>query len=270
MLSASCANAGVCHETDPGYHWHGQRRGPLEFAIFQYTIAGEGELIFDGKRLPVRAGEAMLLHVPHNHCYLLPRTPGAYWEFFYISMWGAELMRLWRKATASIGPVMPMRKNSPELKLAMQLCLSHLSEAPVSKCKSSALVYTFGMSMLERAGGSVIARGARPPRTPAIARAIQLCEKNLHRPMGVPEMAEAAGFSQYHFSREFQKHEGTSPGRFLLNARLKKAATLLTTTTLPIPEVARACGFTDPNYFTRAFTRNTRMPPGAFRRSGLF
>jgi len=75
------------------------------------------------------------------------------------------------------------------------------------------------------------------------------CEKNV----SISEMAEMAGLSRRHFTREFRKTTGQSLGEYLSGLRMRRACELLRKGGRSISEVALACGFQDGNYFSRKF-----------------
>lgn len=54
---------------------------------------------------------------------------------------------------------------------------------------------------------------------------------------------------------------------YVLNKRLHMAKKILLTSTLTITEISERCGFTDYNYFTRAFTKKYGMPPTKLRKA---
>jgi AraC-like DNA-binding protein len=60
---------------------------------------------------------------------------------------------------------------------------------------------------------------------------------------------------------------GQSASNFIRSFRLHKARKLLLEPDFNISEVARETGFTDPNYFTRAFTEENGVTPSEFRKS---
>ncbi len=83
-----------------------------------------------------------------------------------------------------------------------------------------------------------------------------------------PPMARLAsrfGFSEGHFFRAFKRRTGCTPRAYLARLRLEQAALLLRQSSLPIAKIARLVGFTDPLYFSRAFSRRFGMPPGQRR-----
>src|SRR5213079_2095620 len=63
-----------------------------------------------------------------------------------------------------------------------------------------------------------------------LLRAKDLADARYFEPLGVDELARAAGLSRAHFSREFRRAFGESPHAYLLTRRLGRAAALLRTT----------------------------------------
>ena len=62
---------------------------------------------------------------------------------------------------------------------------------------------------------------------------------------------------------------GLSPMKYILELRLSKSRTNLLFTKLPINEIAEEYGFTDPNYYIRAFKARFGKSPLQFRKDGF-
>jgi len=77
------------------------------------------------------------------------------------------------------------------------------------------------------------------------------------------ELAEASGFSEFHFSRAFVSVFGTSPYAHMLQVRLTEAYRLLEQGGRPVADVALACGFNDAATFARAFKRHHGRSPSS-------
>ena len=52
---------------------------------------------------------------------------------------------------------------------------------------------------------------------------------------------------------------------YLNKVRITEAKRRLLNTTLPVKQIALDCGFTDPLYFSRLFSRNEKISPKKFR-----
>jgi transcriptional regulator GlxA family with amidase domain len=79
------------------------------------------------------------------------------------------------------------------------------------------------------------------------------------------EVADAVHVSASHLRREFRARMGTSLGRFMAQARLNHAFSLLHSTTLPIGRIAELCGFDSIYAFSRAFHREKGCTPSSIR-----
>jgi AraC-like DNA-binding protein len=268
-LPAMVTSAGVEYRRAPEpYSWHGLRRGGVEFCLFQYTLAGEGALEWEASARRLPAGSAMLVTIPHAHRYYLPA--GGRWRFFYLCLNGSEILRAVRRAIALQGPVWTFEPGSDTVREAASLCRDLLRDAVRDRWETSARAYALAMALLAHAQPSSAGADAAA-RPPVIARALAWGREHFADPaVGVEALAEVAGLSRYHFTRQFKRSEGFPPGQWLRNERLRAAVRLLETTALPVGEVARRAGFADPNYFARAFRQRYGVSPGAFQRSGMF
>jgi len=100
-----------------------------------------------------------------------------------------------------------------------------------------------------------------------LTRAKDLADVRFAEPLGVDEMARAAGLSRAHFSREFRRAFGVSPHAYLLTRRLERAAAMLRGTDNSVAEICLAVGLTSVGSFTTSFKRAFGKTPTAYRAS---
>jgi AraC-like DNA-binding protein len=98
-----------------------------------------------------------------------------------------------------------------------------------------------------------------------LLRARDLADARYAEPLDVEAMAQAAGLSRAHFSREFRRAFGESPHAYLLTRRLERAAALLRTTDRSVAEICLAVGLRGLGSFTTSFKRTYGMTPTAYR-----
>jgi AraC-like DNA-binding protein len=98
-----------------------------------------------------------------------------------------------------------------------------------------------------------------------LLRAKDLADARYAEPLGVDEMARAAGLSRAHFIREFRRAFGDSPHGYLLTRRLERAAMLLRSTDMQVAEVCFSVGLSSLGSFTTSFTRTFGCSPTAYR-----
>lgn len=82
---------------------------------------------------------------------------------------------------------------------------------------------------------------------------IEVMEKNLGEPLSLLEIADDAGLSRRQIERLFRQEMGRSPARYYLEIRLERARHLLVQSTLPVVEVAVACGFVSASHFSKCY-----------------
>jgi AraC-like DNA-binding protein len=92
-------------------------------------------------------------------------------------------------------------------------------------------------------------------------------EANLGSSLDIDNLSSLVRMSSSHFIRSFQRAVGMTPHRYVIRCRVAKARELLTTTDLPLIEIALATGFSDQSHFTRRFQESAGVPPGAYRRT---
>ena len=105
------------------------------------------------------------------------------------------------------------------------------------------------------------------PKSDRIQTALTYARDNLHKPLTVPELAEAAHLSPRQFSRAFHAETGQSPAKAIENLRVEAARDLMELSSHPIEVVARQTGFSDRDHMRRAFLRAFGQPPQVLRRN---
>ena len=98
-----------------------------------------------------------------------------------------------------------------------------------------------------------------------LLRAKDLADARYFEQLGVDDLAQAAGLSRAHFSREFRRAFGETPHSYLLTRRLERAAALLRATDRSVARICVAVGLSSVGSFTTSFTRTFGMSPTAYR-----
>lgn len=103
----------------------------------------------------------------------------------------------------------------------------------------------------------------------AISTAIEYIKQNYTEPITVNHIAKHSSISTSYLHKLFLEIVHTTPNNYLLNIRLSAAKSLLTTTSIPISEVAARTGFNSQAYFSDCFKRQFDLSPKEFRNSFL-
>lgn len=248
----------------PEGYMFGWERGRVlsEFQVL-YITRGTGS--FESRptgRKPVRAGAVLLLFPGVWHRYAPDRETG--WKEYWISFDGAQ-----PHALVEHEVLLP---EDAVLEVGLSDRLARLYSEVLEQIEVEAVGYkeiiaslTYQILALvhsaeqQRRFGSKEAAGV-------IQKAQLYLVEDLRRPVSFAELAEELGVSYSWFRKRFRRYTGLSPAQYHIQLRINKAKELLTSTTLPVQEIAEVTGFTSPYYFSRIFKAKVGTTPTAWRR----
>ena len=102
-------------------------------------------------------------------------------------------------------------------------------------------------------------------RQALLSEALEVLEREYGAQLEVDEVARRLATSRRQLQRCFAEHGDGSYRRCLGRIRVQRAAELLRDTHLPVHEVARRVGYTQPAQFAKAFRRMHGVSPTEFR-----
>ena len=88
---------------------------------------------------------------------------------------------------------------------------------------------------------------------------------NMHRTVGLSELASLANLSRFHLLRAFKKSLGVTPYKYITEQRVERAKELLSSTDMPIAAISDLCGFGALAHFSATFRRMAGSTPTQFR-----
>ena len=218
--------AGCGYETRrmENYDFDGLQRGQAEFAIFQYTVAGEGSLEYEGILHRMHAGEAMVLHIPHRHRYFLD-PESDFWRHCYLTISGSDAIRILRETESRFGPVAALPRDSAPVRNMIRILTLAQSGQLKSACAASSVTYEFVTSLYDFLSAGSAA--GEPMNRQMLRKVHQFCLNHISEDIDVSQMAKEAGCSRAHFSRIFKQAYGIPPAQFLTDLRLSSAIRML-------------------------------------------
>jgi len=100
---------------------------------------------------------------------------------------------------------------------------------------------------------------------PKLLSVISSMEENLEYPVNCSELAQIVGLSTRQLERLFRKYLNQAPTRYYLKLRLDRARYLLLQTSMPILDVALACGFVSASHFSKCYREYFKRTPSEER-----
>lgn len=100
-----------------------------------------------------------------------------------------------------------------------------------------------------------------------LQKVLPYIRNHLTEDLSAETLAKLAGVSATHFRRLFQEALGVSVHRYVQAARLELARKLLSTSSLPIAQIAGACGFANQSHLTACFSATHAVTPAVYRKT---
>lgn len=250
-------HAGV-FEMDTDYSTH-RSHGTDDWLLI-YTATGAGRVTGTGEPAVVREGQAVL-YAPHQpQDYATAQEEGRWkllWSHFRPPPHWLGLLQ-WPALTPGVGGI---RIEDTRLRNKTEAALIECIEATRS-IEPDAIAFAFNaferaLLLLQRACGTVL--DAR------IRKGIDYMTQHVERPFSLSDLAKACGLSPSRTAHLFRAQTGLPPAQYMERLRMQRAVSLLKATQWSIKEIAAACGYADPFYFSARFKKNHGRSPKAYR-----
>ena len=98
-----------------------------------------------------------------------------------------------------------------------------------------------------------------------LAFVLNYIKTNLNEKISINSLSDKACMSKATFYRLFKRELGISPNDFILTEKINKAQILLVQPGAKVASISYALGFSDANYFIRAFKKIVGITPGAYQ-----
>jgi AraC family transcriptional regulator, transcriptional activator of pobA len=100
---------------------------------------------------------------------------------------------------------------------------------------------------------------------PVLADAFAVIDRCHTQPLSLRDVAREVGMTPGHLTTIVRRRTGRTVQEWIIERRMTEARNLLSETDIPVAEIARRVGISDPGYFSRLFTRTHGMSPRKWR-----
>lgn len=269
-------------DLDIGY-WRQVYQGPTELHSHAFTeIAiieqGHGQCRFEDTILPVSTGEVFVINRSWRHAWVethnmivvnvmigdlqsVPMLPELRRHPAFDALFVYE-PRLCQYQKGKGRLQLNMIQLEPALQIAKRL--SYALHGKGYESKTSAKIQLLALIDL-LCNAYAEASKKHHKAVIRVGEVIRMLERNWQNPPDIKELAEMVHVSQATFYRLFREATHCRPVQYVNRLRIKHACRLLRNTDSAISEIAFETGFSDSNYFTHIFHRETGMSPRDFR-----
>ncbi|MBD5778066.1 helix-turn-helix domain-containing protein [Pelagicoccus sp. NFK12] len=255
------------HVTHAGFfpraegHFLNRPRGCSDHVLIA-CLRGSGWAEADGRRQQLVRGDVVGLRANHPHLY--EASDEDPWSIAWVHFAGKEA-DAWFEHATSQGKALAACHTPTEKLDSLGIDRIHASLAAgygLPELLDAAVNLRMCLATIARRKAQNTNALSAQERVTA---SIEMLRNNWKQPHILPELAAAAGVSVTHYTTIFRRLTGFPPIDYLIRQRIQHGATLLATTSHPIGDVSSECGFSDPYYFSRSFSRIMGASPRRYR-----
>lgn len=231
---------------------------------FQYESSGGRELMTPGSLLLGNPGQCFECGHEHgvgDRCIAFTYDPSYFARLAEEVGTGPRLARL---------RVPPVRELSRLVSRACAALPVEDKKVPAKDLAPAVDWEEIGLELAARTIEVASTNAPRPKASPAaearVTRIVRAIENSPERAHELAALAEEARLSRYHFLRVFQQLTGVTPHKYILRAKLRRAATRLVVEPGQVLDIALDCGFGDVSNFNHAFRAEFGVSPRAYRK----
>ena len=223
-----------------------------------FISKGHGYLQIRRRVYPITAGQCCL--IPCDCAASYWAESGEEWDYIWLLFEGELFDEILRKIAFS--PETPICDTTEE-----QAELFHKIGARKYNSCNGEYYYTLGL-VVQLLSSFIVSFPSETLITEdgSMRAILSFIHSNLcRRELTVEYLARIMGVSRIALYQRFKKELDCSPSEYIQRRRIRQAQYLLSTTKLPVTQIAAAVGYDNPLYFSRAFHKITSLSPTAYR-----
>ena len=245
--------AGISY-CDNTYHI---KRTNAPYAVIEYIMEGEGDIITNGKIYHAEKGDMYLLPKGSNHVYYSSKNNP--WIKIWVQIKGRIAHSLIREYNLK-EQILFKNLDGYDFLLNIHKIGKSDNLNAMEKHQKASLVFhelLLLMSNHNNNNNNNISDDCKKIKN--------FIDNNYTSNITLETIAEEIHFSHTHIIRVFKKEIQMTPYQYLLNLRIDHAKHLLQNTSIKIKDICQLAGFFDQNYFSYIFKNKTGLSPKQFR-----
>ena len=230
-----------------------------DHVLIHYVVSGCGVFHCDGRVHPVEAGQGFVILPNETTFYQADAdTP---WHYAWVGYRGTQAEAVTRAAGLCETHRVFTAPHPQEAWQALAQMREDARSLPLLQMSALGNLLRF-LSLIAPAQ----AIGAPTPAHQACEKAQWYLEGRYDQAVSIQETADFVGLSRSHLYRLMMAELGCSPKALLMQIRMRHARQLLTSTCLPLEDIARRVGMQTGAQLGAAFRAYHGMSAGAYRR----
>ncbi len=222
---------------------------------FLFVSKGHCKALLCGEIVDIYEGEMLIYYPAEQQWYSFER--GVECESYWVHFTGTEAANLLNEA----GVCAHQCKLTLQKEKLTELFGKMLREYAIDG--SSLRARSYLLQIFAELNGN---NAENSQKTKQISEVMRLMHESYTKNLSMDFYAKACHLSTDRFAHIFKEYAGISPGRYILNIRLRQVKYLLEYSDLTVSQIAGAAGFNDALYLSRIFKQKVGMSPKEWRK----
>jgi AraC-like DNA-binding protein len=221
-----------------------------KYVCVQIILEGDMKAVYDNQTYLVKAGDCII--IPPGNDILSTGPSGMCRKKYFIpsgSMFRNAMKELKFDKLSVIHDFLTEDYN----KLYDRVCQLHQEHEQSTLSELAALSFELIMQTASKIGNQEY--------PDSLVRCMEFIGSNISQKLSLDIICNATGIGKTKLKEMFREHLQTSPGRYIVNLRLNSALKMLEDASCSIKQVAFACGYENPLYFSNAFKARFGVSP---------
>ncbi len=238
--------------------WSGvlRKNGRLDYHLL-YVESGICHLEHNGKMINVGPGGMMIFRPNEPQHYYFEK--GNKNISHYVHFTGSECEKILKALGIYEVTVFNMGKSSKYEDYSAKLCNDFKTHQPYSEDLSAGLLYVL-LSIIARKY-ALRNNNINRKNEVRINNACRVICENIAEKPSISALAAESGLSLSRFSHLFSEVTGKSVSEYVITMKMDSACRAFEETDLPVSEVAKSVGYSDPKYFSTIFKKYVGYSP---------
>ncbi|MDD3334330.1 MAG: AraC family transcriptional regulator [Eubacteriales bacterium] len=233
--------------------------GRLDYQLL-YLTYGQAQFWLNGQWQMVREGQLVLYRPEEPQIYRISSTLPQLCRWVHFS--GTQAAELLQACGMAQGSVFTPERCPEAEELLKTMAGEMQRKEPLYRLLMNAQ-FQQALALLGRRLMETHAPCSEHSRQKVMA-CVEYINRHYHELNQIDQLAAYCGMTKYHLIHTFRECMGVSPYAYLIQTRMERARSMLQSGGLGVAEVALLCGYNDPLYFSRAFSRHFGVAPSRY------
>lgn len=245
---------------------HTSKREKLQSYLCFVVEDGEGELVYEGKRFDLRAGDAVFIDCRRAYSHSTDDASGKkFWSLQWCHFHGPSMPAVYAKYCERGGsPVIRPEDPAPYEALLSELYLLASSPDYIRDMRINEKLNALLTLLMEASWHREFRASA--PRKMEISRVKAFLDEHYREKLSLEDVAGRFFVDKHYLARLFKAQYGVTLVTYLQQVRITHAKQMLRFTDRSVEEIGLECGVGELNYFSRVFKKLEGVSPSEFRK----